>query len=103
MVKTIERSDVASGMWKFKDTTSIVELYELAEEWKAGPDGDKYLDLHVRRCSKNQWGIGFQYARKDDTEKSQNAFFHKMTDQLKRRFGNDFVGWDVSSFTFIIT
>ena len=100
---TTENKALMSGVWKFSEAISAEELCRLAEEWKAGPDGEKYLDLHVRKCSKDRWGIGFKFLRTDDSKKTHDAFFYKMTDKLKRCYGNDFVGWDVSSLTYSIS
>lgn len=103
-----ERTHVVTGLWKFNQGIEIVnQLVALAREWSSGPDSAKYLTLYVRRCSKDQYGIGFSYDYASDPhptgeETSHKWFFRRMTDQLKRRFGNDFVGWDLSSPTWII-
>jgi len=90
-VQIIERRDVVSGIWKFKNHKAS-ELAILAASWKEA-EPDKYLDLHVRRCSKDQIGISFQYQCGCS---GHDEFFNKITDQLKRDFGNDFVGWDIA-------
>lgn len=101
MTNTVKHEDVVSGMWKFHENITPEELIGLAEEWKNGSDGDRYLDLHIRKCSKDQFGIGFMYCF-EPNPRGHHPFFYKITDKLKRRFGNDFVGWDVSSPTWII-
>lgn len=93
-----ERRDVVSGMWKFSDTIGVEALIALAIELKTS-EPERYLDLHVRKCSKDQLGISFQYIFEGDDYKK---FFHRITDQLKRLFGNGYVGWDVASPTWMI-
>lgn len=105
------RDDVVSGIWKFKaldheaETSDdepqgvrIEDLLEVAEQW-LHTEGDKYLDVFIRKCSSDQWGICFQYIF---AGKNHQRYFHKTSDKLKRRFGNDFVGWDISAPTHLI-
>lgn len=99
-VQFTQRPDVVSGMWKFRDTVSEVELTLLAGSWKEA-EPDKYLDLHIRKCSKDQIGIGFQYVC-GYNDQEHRKFFERMTDELKRRFGNNFAGWDISQTTIRI-
>lgn len=101
MTNTVTPQGIVSGMWKFHERITKEELIQLAEEWRDGRDGHRYLHLCVRKCSKDQRGIWFVYLFGDIVD-SHEPFFHKMTDQLKRRFGNDFVGWDVSSPTWVV-
>jgi hypothetical protein len=70
----------------------------LAQKWKT-EEPKKYLGLHVRKCSKNQYGISFLYVAEGFAQKK---FFHKITDQLKRQFGNDFVGYDISEHVWMV-
>lgn len=91
--------DLETGMWKFRDKVKPEELIEIAKKWSE-EESKRYLDLHVRRCSKNQYGIGFQYIRKEDETPKQ--FFERISDFLRRNFGNDFVGWDISHETWVI-
>ena len=67
---------------------------------------ERYIDLHVRKCSKNQFCIGFKYVlRNGDSDQNPvkyAKFFYGITDTLKREYGNDFVGWDVASETRLI-
>lgn len=98
---------IVSGMWKFSDSVPLYRLQATARAWSIGVNGENYTDIHIRTCSKDQQGIGFKYTlpsdmSDDEWEREYKKFFHKMTDQLKRMFGNDFVGWDVSSSTRII-
>lgn len=85
---------IVAGIWKFdmgKVTTQ--ELVDLAIEWRQRERGVRYVNLHVRQCSDDQLGISFQVALCNHTPKT---FFYMMTDQLKRKYGNYFVGWDYS-------
>lgn len=97
---------VVSGLWKFNETITPLELAALAQEWADADTDGNYIDLHVRKCSKDQYGIGFKYILGHDLEEGSkekyNEFFNRMTDLLKKKYGNLFVGWDVSSFTHII-
>ncbi|MCK4918633.1 MAG: hypothetical protein KAS02_02530 [Candidatus Pacebacteria bacterium] len=91
--------DIESGIWKFRQKVKPERLIEIALEW-AGEAKGEWVDLHVRRCSGNQIGLGFKYVRpKNETPVE---FFERITDLLKRQFGNDFVGWDVGHQTWMI-
>ena len=97
--------NIASGIWKFRVgvMTSEDKLVCLAREWyRAEPD--RYLDLHIRACSGSQIGIGFKikYSANADGKMGKatdsmsfERFFEQKTDELRRLFGNDFVGWDI--------
>lgn len=63
--------------------------------------------LYARQVSKNQHGIGFKYRAYEglDSENQKQAYddyFEKMTDRLKKEFGNDSAGWDISSRAYVI-
>lgn len=92
-------SNVASGIWKFVNVTEV-ELAVLAAKWKKD-DPDGWLELHIRPTGKKgrQLGVGFKYKFK---EKRHDKFFYRISDQLKREFGNNFVGWDIGSPTTVI-
>lgn len=96
-VKAVANTSMVSGVWKFVNV-NLETLLDLIEEWNEA-ERDKYIDLHVRKCSKGQIAVGFKYLFEGDDHKK---FFHKVTDQLKRRFGNDFIGYDISSPTWLI-
>jgi len=86
------------GMWKFRNALPPGVLINIAKQWEE--ENNRYLDLHVRKCSKNQIGIGFKYElRKDQT---YEEFVEMITDFLKRNHGNNFVGWDISRMTWVI-
>jgi hypothetical protein len=109
MTRTTSKHDgkgVVSGVWKFSEKISPEVLVALAKEWAFADTNGDYIDLHVRKCSKSQHGIGFKIILQQDSEdisrEEYEKFFNRMTDLLRRKFGNDFAGWDVSSFTHII-
>ena len=92
-----DRTDVVTGMWKFKNTVLKATLMTLVGEWLVEA-GNPYLDLYICKCSKDQNGIGFQRVLEDE---SYVRFFQRMTDMLKRRFGNELAGWDISCVTTV--
>ena len=91
-----------TGLWKFSDRVSVEQLQEVAKKW--GNEDPKYLNLYVRKCSKDQYAIGFSYdySHQESTEKQNSEYMNPVMDSLKRQFGNDLVGWDISSPTWII-
>jgi len=62
---------------------------------------EKYLQVYIRKVSKNQEGIGFVYDA-GGTKKGQENYFDKTSDYLKRRFGNDLAGWDIATTNQLI-
>ena len=86
------------GLWKFRERVGEKDLLEIANEWAKD---DKYIQLYIRDVSKDQAGIGFVYDG-DGTEDAHNRYFDTTSDQLKRKFGNDLVGWDISSTSTLI-
>ncbi len=90
------------GMWKFSDKISTKDLGEVAEKWKA--EDENYLQLYIRKVSKDQMGIGFTYRLTEDQDKQvgYDEYFERTTDFLKRKFGNDLAGWDLGSSVWII-
>jgi len=97
----MQRKRWATGLWKFSDKVSTKELNDFAQQWVAD---ENYLQLYIRKVSKDQMGIGFTYRlpESEDDKAIYDEFFNDTTDKLKRAFGNDLVGWDVSSTTWII-
>ena len=81
------------GIWKFHERVGNKDLLEVADEWAKD---EKYLQIYVRRVSKDQYGIGFVYDS-DGSKEAQDVYFDQASDWLKRKFGNDLVGWDLSS------
>ena len=88
------------GLWKFSDKISQKDLGEIAEKWAEDP---KYLQLYIRKVSKDQNGIGFTYdLGTDKNDEAYKAYHDKTTDFLKRKFGNDLAGWDLGSAVWVI-
>lgn len=90
------------GLWKFSDKISVEELIEVAKKWAT--EEPRYLQLYIRKCSKDQYGIGFTYKLDGDSEKDRmhKEYMDPVSDLLKRQFGNDLVGWDISNPAWII-
>ena len=86
------------GLWKFHERISEKGLAEMAEEWATD---DRYSHLYVRKVSKDQLGIGFTYDA-GGTKEGHDEYFDLTSDQLKRKFGNDLVGWDIASTNRLI-
>lgn len=93
-----KKNSLILGLWKFNEKVSEKQLVEVADVWAKDP---KYSQLYVRKVSKDQLGIGFAYEG-DGTKEAQDTYFDKTSDQLKRQFGNDLVGWDISSSSTLI-
>lgn len=89
------------GIWKFSDKIPVEDLVKLAQKWA---DEDKnYLQLYVRKVSKDQFGIGFTYDIKGrDNKEAHDEYFDKVSDSLKRQFGNDLAGWDIATGPYVI-
>ncbi len=99
----VKYSNYATGLWKFSDSIDENQLVELANEWASD---DKFINLYVRKCSKDQNGIGFTYKYVEDGYDNKEAFIkdftEKFKDELYKRFGVGLVGWDLSSSTIVI-
>ena len=101
-----ECSDIVSGTLKFENIT--MDAITLAIDELLPVDGPSYPmkgfchDVHFRvvesRRNNPETIVAFQYYL--DQEK-YNSFFYRLTDVLRRRFGNSFVRWDISSSTII--
>lgn len=90
------------GLWKFSSKIPKEDLVKFAEQWAA--EDPNYLQLYVRKVSKDQNGIGFTYQIPEgiDTQKAHDEYFDKTSDILKRNFGNDLAGWDIASTVMVI-
>ncbi len=98
----MKATNYVTGLWKFSDKVPVDQLVEVAEKW-AKEDQD-YIQLYVRKASKNQYAIGFMYKlpQEESGPGQHDEYFNKTSDALKRSFGNDLVGWDLASPTWII-
>lgn len=94
---------LTNGMWKFSDRVGMQTLIGFAEFMRDNTiDGFRYQDIAIRQCSRNQIAIWFTYIREIETRESHDSYFKQMTDRFKKRFGNDFVGWDISSSMTVV-
>ena len=99
MTENIEKAkSLIMGLWKFDQKVSKEELVEVANEWATDP---KYLQVYIRKVSKDQEGIGFAYAG-NGTQEAHREYFEATSDVLKRKFGNGLVGWDIASTSTLI-
>ncbi len=98
---TSMQKNYTMGLWKFSDRISVEQLEEVAKKWA---ENSKYLQVYIRQCSKDQYGIGFTYDNSDKTpgEGQNKEYMDPVMDALKRQFGNDLVGWDISSPVWLI-
>lgn len=96
-----KQQELLMGIWKFSDRIPVDELIKLAQEW--AEKDKKYLQLYVRRVSKDQFGIGFTYEAKGQNLKEfHEKYVFDVSDILRRKFGNDLAGWDIASGPYII-
>jgi len=100
-----EMRDVTGGNFRVAGA-SLMEVLTLLEEWSNSTDGHRFRYLAARLISapgeggKNGLvGIDFLYSLPGEKsfELESKDFFHKRTDQLKRRFGNGLTRWDITS------
>ena len=94
------QDNILMGIWKFNNSISFNEILEVGDKWKGEPN---FSYLYIRQVSKDQIGLGFTYIF--DTfisEEGYSKFLDEHTDILKRQFGNDFIGWDISKGATLI-
>jgi len=96
-----EKQQHIMGLWKFRDTVPLETLRAVAALWAREP---RYIQLYVRKTSKDQIGIGFSYQLLGDESgrQAQDNYFETTSDLLRRKFGNDLVGWDLATPVEII-
>lgn len=99
------RPHLVSGIWKFR--TNILSptpvtpevLVALTREWcREFPS--QHLEAHVRGCGKDQIGINVMIDLGPDV--SLREYVYRISDKLRRQFGNDFVGWDLSDSVWVV-
>jgi len=97
-----EEKNWIMGLWKFSHKISTKELEEIASQWSA--EDKNYIQLYIRRVSKDQMGIGFTYQIPEGKDKkaAHDEYMDKTSDFLKRSFGNDLAGWDIASTVWLI-
>ena len=89
-----------NGQLRFSKNISFTDALSFATEIKESSEGNKIKALAVRSCGEVEYGIIFA-VEYDGTEKARKALFYKLTDKLKRRFGND-VNWDITGSCWVI-
>lgn len=94
--------ELIMGIWKFSDKIPVQDIVKLAQKW--AEEDKSYLQLYVRKVSKDQHGIGFTYDVKGqkDLKKFHEEYIYKVSDVLRKQFGNDLAGWDIASGPHII-
>ncbi len=97
----MQKQQIITGLWKFHERVSEEQLISVAKSLIQDPS---YMQVYIRKASKDQNGIGFMYdcSHSENYKKDYDIFFDENSDKLKREFGNDLVGWDISSSTIII-
>lgn len=98
----MQETNCIMGLWKFADKVTVEQLGEIAEKW--AKEDQNYLQLYVRKASKDQYGLGFTYrvAEGADRKEAQDKYLYDTSDVLKRTFGNDLVGWDIACPVWIV-
>jgi len=92
----MEKKYKVIGYWKFREKLPLEELGKLADEWAKDPN---YEELHIRKTSSDQVGLGFTYNDpRGNTKEASDQYYEETSDILRRRFGNDLVGWDIGSW-----
>jgi hypothetical protein len=99
-----EEETILSGTWKFHPKLCVEEVGSVAQELLENEPG-AYRSMQVRKNSRGQFVICFVYdcGAPAHSKAVYDDFMHRMTDLLKRRFGNDFVGWDVANEVWTLT
>ena len=107
MARSYERNNVVGGLFKVRGEPAEA-VVQFVSGWKDGSDGQWFERLSVRDCTgKTQRdymvAIEFIFVLTNDDldedlmQRMHNAFFHKYTDLLRRRFGNGLAVWDIST------
>ena len=96
MATLTHRPNLINGQLKIEgEEYSPQLLADMAEKFKTEHDKlDKLRWKGVRPCGKNKFGLVFVYEY-DGSLQEYDRFVYKLTDILKRRFGND-VTWDIA-------
>ena len=89
-----------NGQLRFSENISFEDVMSFAREVKDGSEGEKIKALAVRACGEHEFGIIFA-VEYDSAEKTRKGLIYKLTDKLKRRFGND-ANWDISGSCWLI-
>lgn len=99
---TKRQENVAIGEIIFGAEVATEAIEQFAEELRKGPDGERYLLMYIRPKETPRKILGFMYEITTDFERDYTKFYHKITDMLKRRFGNGCNGWSISGPVWIL-
>jgi hypothetical protein len=102
MVTTEMRDDVSGGEIAFDQTVTREEILKFVEALEEGADGDKYFAMYIRKRDQRSV-LGFMYGHKSSDSTAHSRFYYKITDMLKRRFGNKCTGWSISTPIDMVT
>jgi hypothetical protein len=108
LVRVSVRHDWLHGVLKFSPNISVQKLIEVATDIKnaleKNPDeAGKLKTLGIRQYAERPYRFSIFFAYEfDGTEATGKKLVYRITDKLKRRFGNDFVGWDISTELWLI-
>lgn len=83
---------------EYPTAPDTMDLESLATGWLEQADFNVDY-LQIRQCGDNQIGIEFRCQLKEKDKLSR--FVYRMTDKLKRQFGNDLVAWDIAHATVL--
>ena len=99
MNDTLLDSNLSSGIFKFSDKVKVHQLTGfLKDNWVTNP---RFTRLYIRGCDGDRkFGIGFEFTH--EGQEDYLAVLDGAIGRLKRIFGDNFVGWDVSASTYIV-
>lgn len=92
-VKVTVFENMFGGMWKFSSNVAYETVVEVAKEWAHLGDG-LYQHVYVRGWGDNRFAICFLL--RTPGKPNMRHYIFTTSDELRRRFGNDLVGWDIS-------
>ncbi len=90
------------GLWKFAGQVELSRILEAANDLaKAEP---QYVQIYVRKSSKQQYSIGFAYNLNSDEaiEMRMNTYIEKTEQWLRSHFGNELIGHDIAAPIYLI-
>jgi hypothetical protein len=102
MSDSMKQENVAVGEIIFNARISAHDIEMFVKDLLAGADGDRYLSVYIRPKEPPRKILGFKYDVGSDFNKEYTKYYHKITDMLKRRFGNDCSGWSISGPVWVI-
>ncbi len=95
MIAASETTNLACGELTFATGVTKEVVVNFAKELLAMNDGARYSNLYIRP-RESRFILGFKYLYELDPQ-GYRRFYFKITDILKRRFGNQCEGWSIGS------